>query len=150
MRRCIACVTSPPYWGLRSYDLGTWEGGDPDLRTHNRKVKATRRQSNIAASTASGRNNRCIWRRCIVNQWPNGVCGHCGAIQQDTGIGLEPTLGEWLDNIVSVGREIWRVLRDDGTWWLNLGDAYAGSRTGDGIKASFQARQSKDYPRISA
>ena len=46
-------------------------------------------------------------------------------MQQAAGIGLEPTLGEWIANIVAVGREVWRVLRDDGTWWLNLGDAYA-------------------------
>ena len=27
----IHCVmTSPPYWGLRDYGTGTWEGGDPD------------------------------------------------------------------------------------------------------------------------
>jgi DNA modification methylase len=24
------CVTSPPYWGLRDYGTGAWEGGDPD------------------------------------------------------------------------------------------------------------------------
>ena len=48
----------------------------------------------------------------------------------DTGIGLEPTLAEWLASIVAVSREVWRVLRDDGTVWLNLGDAYAGSGKG--------------------
>ena len=42
----------------------------------------------------------------------------------ETGIGLEPTLGEWVQNIVAVMREVRRVLRDDGTCWLNLGDAY--------------------------
>ena len=39
-------------------------------------------------------------------------------------IGLEPTLQEWLDRMVAVCREIRRVLREDGTFWLNLGDAY--------------------------
>ena len=42
----------------------------------------------------------------------------------ETGIGLEPTLGEWVQNTVAVMREVRRVLRDDGTCWLNLGDAY--------------------------
>ena len=46
------------------------------------------------------------------------------------GIGLEPTLGEWMANIVAVMREVRRVLRDDGTVWVNLGDAYAGSGKG--------------------
>ena len=58
-------VTSPPYWGLRSY------GGDAGM------------------------------------------------------IGLEPTLDEHIANLVAVFREVWRVLRTDGTVWLNYGDAYA-------------------------
>ena len=40
------------------------------------------------------------------------------------GIGLEATVGEFVKNIVSVGREVSRVLRNDGTFWLNLGDSY--------------------------
>ena len=41
-------------------------------------------------------------------------------------IGLEPTFDEHLANLVAVFREVWRVLRDDGTLWLNYGDAYCG------------------------
>lgn len=40
-------------------------------------------------------------------------------------IGLEETLDQHLDNLVAVFREVWRVLRPDGTLWLNYGDAYA-------------------------
>lgn len=40
-------------------------------------------------------------------------------------IGLEPTLQEHLANLVAVFREVWRVLRDDGTCWINCGDAYS-------------------------
>ena len=39
--------------------------------------------------------------------------------------GLEPTLEEYIANMVTVFREVRRVLRKDGTLWLNLGDAYA-------------------------
>ncbi|WP_425155503.1 DNA-methyltransferase [Candidatus Palauibacter sp.] len=42
-------------------------------------------------------------------------------------IGLEPTFGEHLDALVRVFGEVRRVLRRDGTLWLNYGDAYAGS-----------------------
>ena len=58
-------VTSPPYWGLRDYEIG------------------------------------------------------------QSGIGLEPTLEEHIDNLVEVFAEVRRVLRDDGTVWLNYGDAYS-------------------------
>lgn len=48
------------------------------------------------------------------------------AYQGDPGmIGLEPTFDEHLTNIVAVFREVRRVLRADGTLWLNYGDAYA-------------------------
>lgn len=42
-------------------------------------------------------------------------------------IGLEDTLSEYIESIVDVGDAIGRVLREDGSWWLNLGDCYAGS-----------------------
>ena len=63
-------VTSPPYWGLRSYT------GEPGM------------------------------------------------------IGLEETFDDHLANLVAVFREVRRVLRDDGTLWLNYGDAYAGGVPG--------------------
>lgn len=40
-------------------------------------------------------------------------------------LGLEKTPEEYVANMVSVFREVRRVLRDDGTLWLNLGDSYA-------------------------
>ena len=40
-------------------------------------------------------------------------------------IGLEPTPGEYVQTLVSVFREAFRVLKDTGTLWLNLGDSYA-------------------------
>jgi len=50
-------------------------------------------------------------------------------------IGLEQTPDAFVAELVSVFREVRRVLRDNGTLWLNLGDSYAGSgkgRNGDG------------------
>ena len=42
-------------------------------------------------------------------------------------LGLEPTPDEYVANMVNVFREVKRVLRDDGTLWLNLGDSFFGS-----------------------
>ena len=47
----------------------------------------------------------------------------------DRGIGLEPTVEEWVAKLVEVFREVRRVLRPDGTLWLNVGDSYAADRT---------------------
>src|SRR3990167_6205962 len=47
-------------------------------------------------------------------------------------IGLEPTPAEYVAEMVAVFREVRRVLRDDGTCWLNLGDSYSGGGNGGG------------------
>lgn len=44
----------------------------------------------------------------------------------DDQIGMERTPDQFVENMVNVFREVKRVLRDDGTVWLNLGDTYAG------------------------
>jgi DNA modification methylase len=54
----------------------------------------------------------------------------------DGQIGLEPTPEEYVQKMVEVFREVRRVLRDDGTLWLNLGDSYARQ----GGKVSEQSR----------
>lgn len=48
----------------------------------------------------------------------------------DKQIGLESTIEGYVEQLVGVGREIWRVLAADGTFWLNIGDSYSsGQRT---------------------
>ena len=47
-------------------------------------------------------------------------------------IGLEGTPDEYVEKLVAVFREVRRVLADDGTLWLNLGDSYSGSMKGSG------------------
>ena len=60
---CIdCCMTSPPYWGQRTYSGG--------------------------------------------------------------GIGLEPTHGEYVENLLAIIAEVKRVLKPTGSFWLNIGDAY--------------------------
>lgn len=48
----------------------------------------------------------------------------------DGQIGLEPTPDQFVAAMVEVFREVRRVLRDDGTLWLNLGDSYSGGGRG--------------------
>lgn len=49
---------------------------------------------------------------------------------EDGQIGLEDSPELYVRVLVKVFDEVWRVLRHDGTLWLNLGDCYAGSRSG--------------------
>lgn len=48
----------------------------------------------------------------------------------DGQIGLEESLHDFVGQMVGVFREVRRVLRKDGTCWVNLGDSYAGARGG--------------------
>ena len=55
-------------------------------------------------------------------------------------IGLENTPEAYVDAIVGVFRDVRRVLRKDGTLWLNLGDSYAGSMKGANGDGTWQDR----------
>lgn len=102
-------VTSPPYWGLRSYKV---------------------------SPVAWGGEYECLHTWEAGDGYNNPLCSKCGAWLGD--LGLEPipdcagwATGHWCGvcyvcHIVEVCAEIWRVLRDDGVFWLNLGDSYAG------------------------
>lgn len=59
-------------------------------------------------------------------------------------IGLEPTPDEYISKLVEVFQEVCRVLRDDGTLWLNLGDSYTGSAStgGTGKETDYTGKRS--------
>lgn len=68
--------------------------------------------------------------RCCVTSPPYWALRDYGV---DGQIGLEATPEEYVEQIISVFREVRRVLTDDGTLWINLGDTYAqGGRGGAG------------------
>ena len=107
--QCV--VTSPPYWGLRNYQTSRWEGGD---------TKCEHMQIRGMQGASGQRANRRHTQRMLFK----GVCGNCGAIREDEQIGLEETPTDYVAKIVSVFREVRRVLKGDGTAWVNLGDCY--------------------------
>lgn len=117
------CVTSPPYWGLRDYGTGSWDGGDSNC-DHQGKPMATKANINRNCGTGNDVKN------ATAREFYKDVCGKCGAIRVDSQIGLEQTPEAYVAEMVGVFREVWRVLRDDGVLWLNLGDSYAGSGKG--------------------
>lgn len=60
---------------------------------------------------------------CSPPYWGLRDYGHDGQI------GLERSPIEYVRAMCDVFGEVWRVLRDDGTCWINLGDSYGGERT---------------------
>ena len=117
------CITSPPYWGLRDYGLPNqlW-GGDPSC-DHQWGEQIVRHEHGTPGPNAQAGNTL---RDTKPKKTQRGsYCGECGAWRGC--LGLEPSVELYLEHLVEVFREVWRVLRSDGTVWLNLGDAYSGS-----------------------
>ena len=103
------CVTSPPYYGLRDYGTATWVGGDPNCN-HMRDSKVN------PDNCITGHKNHGKMAG-VGDAIYKSVCPKCGAIRQDSQIGLEETPEEYIDNLVSVFRSVRDVLTDDGTCW---------------------------------
>jgi DNA modification methylase len=143
-------VTSPPYYGLRSYgtEPQVW-GGDPNCQ-HEFAAAGKRHQV--------GRNDHgtgCPTSRLGPNKDGSpagteitptretaGAFCHCGAWRGD--LGLEPTPELFIQHLVEVFREVCRVLRKDGTLWLNIGDSYGSGEIGRHDSKSFAYRAKAD------
>lgn len=146
------CITSPPYYNLRDYGTGEWAGGDPEC-DHLRRDLAD--NDNLGRSAASTRGGGASRKGADHLQY-GSACAKCGAERMDDQIGLEDTPEEFVQKLVEVFREVRRVLRDDGTLWLNLGDSYArsaGPRHGNfgrsakgvGIPENRDSRRRREY-----
>jgi DNA modification methylase len=117
-------VTSPPYWGLRDYGTAKWEGGDAECDHKGPPLCSDK--SGLAGFTSENIKLR-------TNGTPfRDTCGKCGATRIDSQLGLERTPEEYIERMVGVFREVKRVLRSDGTCWVNMGDSYASDTKGSG------------------
>ena len=131
------CITSPPYWGLRDYGTAEWDGGDINC-DHVANPNATKKMGNEEFN-----KNRPSRESTKTKGYYEKECPKCGAVRKDSQLGLEETPDEFANNLVKDFREVKRVLRDDGTVWLNLGDSYSsGGRT---TTTNQSLRGDKDY-----
>lgn len=130
------CVTSPPYYGLRDYGTGKWIGGDPNC--------PHKRLSKFSVTTTTGHKQSELIGN-VGDAIYKTVCPLCGAVREDKQIGLEETPEEYIKKLVNVFREVNRVLKADGTLWINIGDSYNGSGRGRGAdgKVHFSVLSSK-------
>jgi len=103
-------VTSPLFFAQRDYGTARWAGGDPGCK-HTSPPNGSARS--LESRSLSSR-----------------VCRRCGARWIDEQIGREETPAEYVSNIVAVFRKVKRVLREDGTVWLHLGDTYSSGGRG--------------------
>jgi len=128
----VNCIlSSPAYYCLRDYQTATWDGGDLNCDHNPQRPDGGQRHNR---SLPPGRGGMY-----------KSVCAKCGAIRVDKQLGIESTPMEYIDRLVEIFREAKRVLRDDGCFFLNLGDSYNGSggAGGDYNKGGFREGQPK-------
>lgn len=78
--------------------------------------------------------------QCVVTSPPYWSMRDYGIENQ---LGMERTPGEYVDNLVRVFREVRRVLRKDGTVWLNLGNSYS-SRSRRNVETKDRTRTKRN------
>ncbi len=149
-------ITSPPYWGLRDYGLEplVWAPveyapmtGLPEIRypeeanprafgscNHLWGVRHEHHETREAITAGKSRTTDRCYEKDESRRF-NGAhhthvdgqfCQRCGAWRG--ALGLEPTPELYIGHLIQVFRAVHRVLRDDGTLWLNLGDRYSANR----------------------
>ncbi len=90
-------VTSPPYWGLRDYGTGSWDGGNPDC-DHLAPPGGGFANSSLekqGAHLAEAAERIVADRRQQFRE----TCGKCGARRVDQQLGLEPTPELYVENM---------------------------------------------------
>ena len=132
--KCVqTCITSPPYFGLRDYGTGSWEGGDIECDHVDTAAMAERLRQKKSMIAVGERMDGSTRTRVHDEQIGQGIqynhsCKKCGAKRVDSQIGQEDTVDGYVQKMVEVFREVRRILRDDGTLWLNLGDSYMSAK----------------------
>lgn len=119
--QCV--VTSPPYWALRDYgtEPQVW-GGRPEC-VHAWEEPGSRHRGGRQGASGDRADRDTTAQDATVKIGTGQFCQHCGAWRGE--LGLEPTPSLFVEHTLEVFAEVWRVLKDDGTLWMNFGDSYA-------------------------
>lgn len=123
--QCV--VTSPPFWGLRNYGLppSVWGGKKHEHEWGKETIKDSSPQSGLPYAGAHSPEGMKVTLEKRSFSASQGFFCPCGAWLGV--LGLEPDPNLYIDHMVEIFREVRRVLRKDGTVWMNLGDSYNGS-----------------------
>ena len=118
----VQCViTSPPYFGLRDYKIPPQVWGGVATCAHTWHEVVIEDKQHQWKPGHGGLQDRNVVAGQTNRKHEQAFC-HCGAWRGS--LGLEPTPELYVEHLVTVFREVRRVLRKDGTLWLNLGDSY--------------------------
>lgn len=136
-------ITSPPYFGLRSYQIEPQIWDDPNdentkdcthLTLHaGRCLKCGYCEHEWGENLSTGSKGHPGDKSTLIGtqtadipkaaQSQGQFCQKCGSWKGD--LGNEPSIDLYLSHLVQVFKEVKRVLRSDGVLFLNIGDSYA-------------------------
>lgn len=117
------CLTSPPYYGLRQY---LFEGAvtlKPRSIEDKEKIIAELDKRKIKPKSRAKSKIASIYQ---ADDIPVDFEDYFQPAPQ---LGLEPTPEEYIQKLVRTFRETYRILKDDGTLWVNIGDTYASTHS---------------------
>lgn len=125
-------VTSPPYYGLRSYGTEPQVWGDKDCQHVWGESLAFAKQDNRTAEQKATQGavvgSNINFNESTTTATSGNFCQICNAWRGE--LGLEPTFGLYIEHLIDIFREVKRVLKPTGTVWVNLGDSY-GTQSGN-------------------
>ena len=117
------CMTSPPYWGLRTYKTEPIVWGNQDCEHEWGGLIEQKQRGTTKGKTAQVGNQ--INEVCGTSIEQGNFCLECHAWKGE--LGLEPTIELYIEHLILIFNEVKRVLKNTGTCWVNIGDSYIGS-----------------------
>lgn len=121
-------VTSPPYWGLRDYGPETtqiWGGKSSCEHDFSGKAPPPRKRSKSDVLDKESKQATYRANSSTYNSTETEYCIKCGAWKGS--LGQEPHPQMFIDHLTEICTEVKRILKQTGSFWLNLGDTYYGS-----------------------
>lgn len=129
--------TSPPYWAVRDYSLPAYVFpptrvySDMDYMECEHEWQSLPPRRKISPGDMPGPNS--ILSGKYIDNYEEALrpskgsewCAVCGAWKGQ--LGLEPSPHLFIEHLLQVTDELWRVLRNDGVMFMNMGDTHAGS-----------------------
>lgn len=122
------CITSPPYWGKRDYETTPqiWDGKPDCEHEWNTEIIVKKGHPGdmttiVGTQTANLSKSACNY---------GSFCNLCGAWKGQLGLESSPEL--YITHLVLIFDEVKRVLRKDGSCYVNIGESYGGSGINDG------------------
>ncbi len=121
-------VTSPPYYKLRKYGTKykVWDGDNICLHKWEKHIQKSEGGKNLLNNMPNTGNNT-IQQKIDNPRFgvESDFCLLCGAWKGE--LGLEPNPDLYIKHLVDIFQEVHRVLTNDGTLWINIGDKFNGS-----------------------